>query len=583
MPEEPDCDRHEEDLQLTNNQPQPEKILIVRCCRMPEFAAAVGMIRNLYPQSHISALTQSSYADQVSGCDVDEVISCKCRRWAITRLSPFVFRQMRRRSFDLAVVPTMDGNESFYWNVVRMMWSFGISKCLVTSPGKYRTYEGKEFTWAVVSNSASGWLTRFDVPLLFLLLLAAVVMKPFRRRKTFGRRKRILHIMGSLGAGGAQRQMAELISRTPKRDYEVHVLVLGSGDMGDFARSWIADPEVPVRFLRSWPSLIGSVWEIYQHCREQRYDLVHTWLFLANVVGAAGACLARTPAVITSVRNLSLWKRTWGSRRWYRLADILTARACDLVTVNGTSLIRDHASWAWLPMRRVAYVPNGMESSEVVVDTEDARILLRTELSLPPEAILIGTVGRLAPEKDHLTFFKMVHRLRSEYPEIRALLIGEGPQRFEEAVQIKNLGLEDVVIFLGLRHDVRRIVAGLDVFVLTSIIEGHPNALHEAVLLRTPSVSTDVGAARDILVEDGLLFEPGDFETGSRHVAALLNNPEKSTRIAEACRMRVRTEFSKGRMASRWFSLYEAVVDCDSEVTSEGLGVRQKPLSIRKG
>ena len=122
---------------------------------------------------------------------------------------------------------------------------------------------------------------------------------------------------------------------------------------GDFSSSHLGGHGVRIRYASAWPRLAPTIREIGRLCREERYDLVHTWLFLANALGVAGARLAGTPRVISSVRILSLWKRTWANRPWFRLADALSSRPSDVVTVNGSALVHEsrivHAAFFRLP------------------------------------------------------------------------------------------------------------------------------------------------------------------------------------------------------------------------------------------
>ena len=113
--------------------------------------------------------------------------------------------------------------------------------------------------------------------------------------------------------------------------------------------------------------------------------------------------------------------------------------------------------------------------------------------------MVVGTVGRLAVEKDQATFLKIVSRLREDLPGCHAVVVGNGELRHKLENLAFEMGLSDRVRFVGEQKQSRRFIAGLDLFLLTSRIEGFPNVLLEAAFLGVPSLSTDVGAARDVL------------------------------------------------------------------------------------
>jgi glycosyltransferase involved in cell wall biosynthesis len=120
----------------------------------------------------------------------------------------------------------------------------------------------------------------------------------------------------------------------------------------------------------------------------------------------------------------------------------------------------------------------------------------------------------------------------------------------------KDLGVADRTHFLGQQKEPLHIVAGLDLFVLPSRSEGFSNALLEAAFLGVPCIATDVGAAREILGVEGLLFQPGDFEAVCRHALHCLADLDASRLAARRIQARVKEVFASGRMASHWLSLY---------------------------
>jgi hypothetical protein len=243
-----------------------------------------------------------------------------------------VIRRIRREAFDDIVIPQMTASANHSANLHRLAAALGGRRFTIL-PGEEpgQTFEGVSDLLASMA-MLSGIPRWLDAPLLLVLLVVACLAK--RRSPAIpppSGRRRVLLAISSLGLGGAQVQLAELLNRIPPDEYEVDLLALG-GD-GEFSRQWLKRGDVEVTLVKEWPGLVASILEIVTLCRKRKYDVVHTWLFMANVVVVAAARLAGVPVIIASVRNLSVWKRErWYRKWWHRAADVLASHAADKVT-----------------------------------------------------------------------------------------------------------------------------------------------------------------------------------------------------------------------------------------------------------
>lgn len=534
------------------------RVLVIRCCRTPVFASAVKAVRGMCPDAEIWGLAQPEYHPEIESY-VDRLLSYPGRRYGPFRISVSLLARIRRMHFDVVAIPYMHSLDAGYTNVHLMAILFAAAQfMIIPALEPARTYGRKKFRRLILRNFLKSFLHRCDIQLLFLALFISLFRIRIRRRAPHdSSKKRVLHIIDSLGVGGAQVQLAQLFDRTPQDRYDVEVLVLSRED-GDFSRHHFRRKDVPIQYSTMWPLQSGSLWEIWRICRRQRYDIVHTWLSRSNVLGTAAARLAGCPRIIASVRNLTLEKRTWYKVWWYRPADCLAARLADVVTVNGRPLVADYAHWALYPERRIAFVPNGLNPEQILPATAETRAWVRAELGLATETPVVGTIGRLAPEKDHAVFLKIISRLRHDFPCLHALIVGDGALRDSLERQADDLGLADIVHFVGEHKESRRFIAGLDLFLLTSRIEGFPNVLLEAAISGVPCVSTDVGAVQDILNDSGSIFPTGDVETGYRKAKDFLMKPEFAHARAGQVQRWVARHFTAEKMASHWLSLYES-------------------------
>lgn len=540
-----------------------ERVLILRCCRPAEFAAAVRYALDRHPGAEIVALSHRGHDATLRAAGVDRVIEFPGSRFSVLRTPPWHWRRLRAEAFDEIVIPQMTDHASAYDNLHNVA-SLLRSETVVILPGQAppRVYARNRFLEDVYCDR---YLRRSPVvdQCLFLPLLAFLALRSawsWRFRKGIApttARRRLLHIIPSLGVGGAQRQLFEVVNATPPERFEIEVLVMC--DFGEgFATQWLKRDDVRITYLESYPSLTLMTRDVFRHCRRGRCDMVHTWLWLANWVGSAGARLARVPFVATSVRSLSLKSKSIGfGAWWHRPADVLGSRLADVITVNGRALARNYAAWAWCSSRRIAVVHNGLEPSQFLADKTASARRLREAAGVPDDAVLIGTVGRLFPEKNQALFLRMLGRLRDTHPRAHGVIVGEGPLQQDLEAEAERLGLRDAVTFLGQHRDPVKLTAGFDLFVLPSLREGFPNALLEAVMLGVPAIASDVGGNPDVLGDPALLFDPASDLAATQALAAVLDDPAAARERADRARVRALGQFTAAHAVARWLAIYD--------------------------
>jgi glycosyltransferase involved in cell wall biosynthesis len=172
---------------------------------------------------------------------------------------------------------------------------------------------------------------------------------------------------------------------------------------------------------------------------------------------------------------------------------------------------------------------------------------------------VIGTVSVLRPQKALDVLLRASRILVEDFPGLRVLIAGEGDRRFALEDLTAELGLQDTVMFLGVRTDVPDVLAALDVAVNSSDFEGSPLSLMEYMEAARPVVATRVGGIPDLIDdgEQGLVVEPQDPASFAAAVAQLLRDPERARRMGERGRERRRSEFDIDVMVRRLEALYE--------------------------
>jgi glycosyltransferase involved in cell wall biosynthesis len=190
-----------------------------------------------------------------------------------------------------------------------------------------------------------------------------------------------------------------------------------------------------------------------------------------------------------------------------------------------------------LPMPPVETLHHGLDPATAGGFQGDG---VRTELGIPEDAPVIGSVANFKAAKDHATMLRATAHVRQAVPEVRLLLVGQGPLEAETRRLAAELGLEGTVVFAGFRTDARRLAAAFDVFTLSSTYEGLPIALIEAMALGRPAVVTRVGGTPEVVADGAnrLLVPPRDPAALADGLLRLLGDPELRARMGAAARSR---------------------------------------------
>ncbi|MBK8908684.1 MAG: glycosyltransferase [Rhodospirillales bacterium] len=213
---------------------------------------------------------------------------------------------------------------------------------------------------------------------------------------------------------------------------------------------------------------------------------------------------------------------------------------------------------------RMETIPNGIDVDAALLPPAGARSVLAQRYDLDPDAIWIGAVGRLAREKDLPSLLRAIADLRSRVAErrVQLLIVGEGPERDGLVRHVADLGLRDTVIFAGHVDAIADVYAALDILALTSVSEGTPMAVLEAMAYGVPVVASAVGGVPD-MVEDGttgLLFPAGDVARCSDQLLALIAAPALRRRLSDCARQRVLSRYGIAQWAERHVSLYRRLL-----------------------
>lgn len=366
---------------------------------------------------------------------------------------------------------------------------------------------------------------------------------------------RLLFIIDSLKFGGAQRQLVELIKGLQSKRYIIHLITFeetSEGYLDSIAQLNI----LAVVFPRSFRYDFRPIYEICRYIKENKIDLVHTYMNLASVFGVLASKLARRPIVCASIRDAksSGLKEKLSSHMLSYLADIFVANS----KAGFDSRFKRRR-----PHFRVVY--NGMDFNRFVIDGLD-KDAFKDSLGLSHYGRIVAMVATFISHKDHETFLEAIPEVIAQFPDTGFVLIGDGPRRKLLEDKVADLGLTKQALFLGFRQDIESIYAIIDINVLITNIQNHlegiSNAITEAMASGLPVIVSAGGGAEEVVQNgiNGLIVAPKDPGATAKAIISLLKNKSKAKKLAQAGQKDVKQKFSLEQYISNYEQIYSELL-----------------------
>jgi glycosyltransferase involved in cell wall biosynthesis len=288
---------------------------------------------------------------------------------------------------------------------------------------------------------------------------------------------------------------------------------------------------------------IGQLSRIIFH---NRIDIVHSMGARADFFARLSCRKMPSTAVVCTVAmpvggfNVNFFRKTI-----YKMADRYSARyVTQYIAVSRAlkdRLVKEHG----IPAARISVIYEGVELDQYSPNM-NASDTVRRSLAITDDYPIIGTIGRLVYQKGFSYFLDAAKRVYSEEKRVRFVIVGHGPEEADLRRLAESLGISEVCTFAGLRFDVAQLLSAFDVFVLSSVLEGLPRTVIEAMAMGCPIVATDIDGVREELKhnETGLLVPPADPIALAKAILMLLDDREKAEHLGRKARKGVEEEFS---------------------------------------
>ncbi len=363
----------------------------------------------------------------------------------------------------------------------------------------------------------------------------------------------ILHVINTLGLGGAERFLSGLVTHLNRDQFRPVVATLtGQGPFAEDLKA--AGIEVHHVHFNGARDVTGTI-RLQQLMRQLRPALVQTYLTVDGFHGRLAAWFAGVPVRVAMQQNAfggGAFFPFW--QRWLNILLNRTTQQFVAVSAGAAAYLQETEN---VPAEKIIVIPNAIEPVQPVSPAEAAS--WRRQMGIPTEVPLLGIVARLTEQKGISYLLQALTQLtRTNELSPHCVIVGEGVLRPALERERDRLGLRQQVHFLGHRRDIPQILSALDLFVLPSLYEGLSLALLEAMSAGVPVVATQVAGSQEIIVngENGILVPPQDATALAVAISRTLQQPKKTAKMATRGKESILRRFTIDAIARQYEALY---------------------------
>lgn len=364
---------------------------------------------------------------------------------------------------------------------------------------------------------------------------------------------KVLHIIKSLGRGGAETLLPETLKIHSKEKFEfyyIYFLPWKNQLVDDIEKN---EGKVFCFESKNNIELILKYKKIIEFCKTHQIDIIHCHLPWAGFVGRLVYFQTKIPVLYTEHNMQERYHIATSTINKYTFNYQNLALG---VSQDVTNSIKKNIQ----PKIPVRTLLNGVNTKSFQRSTNSK---IRSELGIPEDAIVIGNVAVFRFQKRIVEWLQVIREIQRNNPKVYGIIVGAGPLEKEIKAEWKKLELDNIVFFPGLKKDVKPYFEAMDIFMMSSSFEGLPIALLEAMSMECAVVSTNAGGIKETIrnKEDGLICSVDDWEKLSELCQSLIDSPEKLNKYKLAARNRVVDAFSLKRMVAELEGYYHKIVN----------------------
>jgi len=372
----------------------------------------------------------------------------------------------------------------------------------------------------------------------------------------------LLYVITKLELGGAQKQLLSLINHLNKEKFRPFLFTTKEGLLAPEALSINGLKlkisrylERPINPLKDLLVLI----EIYRFIKKNNIEIVHTHSSKAGILGRLAARLAKVKIIIHTVHGWSFNDyQPRVERLFFIWLERLSARFSDKLVVvsyyDRQKGLDNHIG----KDNKYSLIRYGVDYAEFNIRDRN----IREELGINPNDLVVGMISCLKPQKSPQDFIKLAFLINKVSPNVKFLLVGDGILRRKIEKLIFKFNLQKQVVLTGWRQDIPRILSAINIFVLTSLWEGLPITVLEAMASSKPVISTRAGGVAEVIMEGetGFLVAPRDIKKMADRLIVLIKDENLRRQIGQNARAGLDYNFTLTNMISKTENLYEELM-----------------------
>jgi glycosyltransferase involved in cell wall biosynthesis len=368
---------------------------------------------------------------------------------------------------------------------------------------------------------------------------------------------KVMHLASNPEWAGAEVHLATLADSLKRDDrVDVSVTVFHKGKLVDYLKSQgIKIHVVPLK----WVFDITSIFKIARLLKDNNIDIIHTHGYKANFIGTLASLFHNKTQCVRTEHGLT--EPFFGFNKikmnFYESMDYLAGKFLTKKIISVSRDIGNHAEHRY-PKSKISTIHN------CIVIVEDDKVdvnKIKESIGVPKDAFVVGIIGRLVPVKGHEYFIDAAKFILEKRRDIQFLIVGDGSLR-QSLESMVPAHLSEYIKFTGFRDEVRKIINVMDIVVFSSLSEGIPYTLLEAMVAKKTIVATRVGGLVEVISDgkNGLLVESKDAAQIAEKCLYLLKNKEVMRVLGEEAEKTVRNNFSVEKMREETIRVYEAVM-----------------------
>lgn len=362
----------------------------------------------------------------------------------------------------------------------------------------------------------------------------------------------VLHVTYDMNIGGTEQVIRNLVEGLPSESYKSSILCI-DGSIGPWGEE-LAKKGIRHHCFKRQPGLDFSVIKrIQKLIKAEAIDIVHCHQYTPYIYGLFGAFFTRTPVIFTE--HGRFYPDTSSMKR--RVLNPILQLRTNAITAISKATAKALEEFENFNLTKINVIYNG-----IIDNASPPDLSLKQSLNIEPDDIVLGTISRLDTIKNQTMMLRAFKKATSLHPNIKLLIVGDGPLKQELHALTQELDLSDVVIFTGFQSNPQSYLAIIDVFLLPSLSEGTSMTLLEAMSFSKPSIATSVGGTPEIITHNttGVLIDNEDELGLVNAIDHLVKDPHARTTYGINARQEYERSFTIKSMSDQYQSLYRSLV-----------------------